>query len=558
MPLVDLRAGAPHPSTIGDTVGTTVHTSTQTYSNVSALTVSFETFTNRNGRAVLITGTTNLIIFEDCTFRDIADLGGVNGGYRFGLIRIDALVTNVIFRRCRFENISSVAWQAFRNDLFEVYGTGFLFEDCHVDTVWSDQSQGSYASGDEGNRVFYFGSTADQVTIRRSTFVGTLPNSDGPGRNWAQFDRCGNVTATELSYNVVIGAGWLASSFEDMLNFYLCGGVSAADPIRVHHNYMANGGSSTSGTAVIFGDGDVTIQTAHVWAYENYIVDPGFVGMGIYGGNDGLMDANVIYARGEASQYSVGMYLQHARFDQNPTETFGTPDCRDNTVSNNRVWFVNSQSPGGVNHFWNSGSTTNPTITGNTWGDGTLTFAQMTDVTQGPSTIAATVGVPLNYDLKVDGASWTLGDTYALDVGESTPPGLTLNADGTVTGTPTGSGGTFDIVVTNAHGNTATATVTVNVSGGVSFEITNPPDTATGVTNPQTSSGTGPVSGDYQVRHENGSLVDNGTAWVTDTDPDEHWLPASWASEAWTADDPTTTFPEDGSTHLERARYYPS
>jgi len=70
-----------------------------------------------------------------------------------------------------------------------------------------------------------------------------------------------------------------------------------------------------------------------------------------------------------------------------------------------------------------------------------------------PTQGTATVGTPFSSSVPVSGG--TPPYTYALNTG-SLPPGLTLNPDGTITGTPTSAGSfTFSIKVTDSMGMTA-------------------------------------------------------------------------------------------------------
>ncbi len=74
------------------------------------------------------------------------------------------------------------------------------------------------------------------------------------------------------------------------------------------------------------------------------------------------------------------------------------------------------------------------------------------------------VGVAYNASLAVTGATGTVTWTQPLSGSFALPPGLTLNANGTITGTPTSAGAyVIDVLATDGSGNTATNTFTINI-----------------------------------------------------------------------------------------------
>ncbi|MBJ7329957.1 MAG: fibronectin type III domain-containing protein [Solirubrobacteraceae bacterium] len=123
-----------------------------------------------------------------------------------------------------------------------------------------------------------------------------------------------------------------------------------------------------------------------------------------------------------------------------------------------------------------------------------------------------TVGTPYSRSVTASGANAPL--TFTLTGAGTFPSGVTLQADGSVTGTPTTSGTfTFGVLVTNSNGTTATGNVTVTMVASASPPPTlaaAPQSTSLVVafTPPADPSAGGPSTG-YQV-----SLDDGGT-WQT-------------------------------------------
>jgi len=90
----------------------------------------------------------------------------------------------------------------------------------------------------------------------------------------------------------------------------------------------------------------------------------------------------------------------------------------------------------------------------------TLTFVTSSPLTNGTQNSA--------YSNAIVAASGSGTYTYVVTVG-STPTGITLNSDGTLTGTPTGTGtSNFTVKATDSFGNTGSQAyqLTINASGG--------------------------------------------------------------------------------------------
>lgn len=546
MPLENLRAGAD--TNNGDRLGTTTYTSEQTYS--STQTVTDKTFTKPSvadgNPAVTVSGGT--VTFEYCTFTNIGTSAGyTGGGYRFGLIDLTSGATSVVFNNCVFDGFGSIAAQGNRNNMMHV-NCPLTMYNCRITNVYSDQSLPNYTSGDEGNRCIWCNSAADNLDVTYCTF-------DNPGRNVLQISNSSTMSGSQFSHNVVFGSTHNDSEFEDMINLYLAGGTSTNDRLEIKSNYLANGGPSSSGTAIIAGDGNGSTNLNWVEVDNNYVVNPGNVGIAMYGGSNSFQTNNKVYATEGSTSQSVGMYT--ADFN-NTNSSVGTPAMDSNTVSNNRVYFIKTP-PSTTSHFWDGSpdktTYTNHTSTGNVYGDTSLNFTNMRDIDCSNDSLTVAAGSPIStFNLFDTDTSYFRDDTYAV-VSGTMPAGLTLNSDGTITGTPTAPGSsTVTYQATNRWGLTDTANINLTVTGGTVtlFEITMPADDAIDVDTPITISGTAPNDGNndsiivrvYDVT--NATILSNwGDINVT----------YNAGAETWSADE-VVTIPQLGEEIQVKARRY--
>lgn len=105
---------------------------------------------------------------------------------------------------------------------------------------------------------------------------------------------------------------------------------------------------------------------------------------------------------------------------------------------------------------------------------------------------AGDIGVPYTHTFPASGG--TTPYTFSISVG-SLPPGLTLNTStGVVSGTPTGSGSSFTIKVTDFLSATATAPCSITINPNLSITCASPPTGSVGVSYTHTFPVTGGVS----------------------------------------------------------------
>lgn len=144
---------------------------------------------------------------------------------------------------------------------------------------------------------------------------------------------------------------------EDHVSLYKSGGTTTS-PIEVAYNRLRGGGPSTSGSGIMTGDSG----SDYLWVHHNTLVETANVGFAIAGGNHITMEQNRAFSPN--NPYSnVGAYIWAQ----------GGAACQDNTMTGNRTNWTNKD--GTPNHFWDGGNCQNTTMSGNVWGDSSLTAA---------------------------------------------------------------------------------------------------------------------------------------------------------------------------------------
>ena len=514
---------------VGDRVMTTTNTGTTSYTSANnGQTITDQTFTNSSGRVLSISGASN-ITFDHCTFENVANSIGVNGGYRYGLILISNC-TNITFTNCKFDNFANTSFQQYRNDMCHVLASsGILFTESLINDVNSDHTIGSYSSGDEGNRTFFVGSGSTGFKATYCTFVNG-------GRNLAQFDAVPSMADSGIQYCV-----WLeGTEAEDIINHYN-GGATSGGGLYHHYNYLhtgsATGGSSTG---TILGDGSSGADPQNVWVKDSIYINTGDVGINVAGGDFNEVTDNIIFASTSPQSDGVGLAINNFGYVQSTDS---------NTITGNRVSFTNLT---GRNDFWQGSGHTNTTWSNNT-SDNTLTLTDLEDVVAVNDSISVTTGVAMTpHEIADTDESYFRDDTYTI-VGGSLPTGLSMSSAGVISGTPTGSTSTITYQVENRLGSTDTGTVQVAVSGGTAFTISNPSDGSADVSSPVTFTGAGDNAWNVETRLENvtDSEVWDGSAEVPDTDSTANWISQTMSGGTW-SQGPITLQP--GKSYRYRAR----
>jgi hypothetical protein len=153
-----------------------------------------------------------------------------------------------------------------------------------------------------------------------------------------------------VQFNQVSGAGHLVECNvsdqaiggydggpEDHISMFSTSGT-AASPVRIRHNRLRGGGSS-SGGGIMTGD----FGSAYITVESNILVDPGQYGIAIAGGHDIKLLSNDVYAA-QNSWTNVGGYVWLQ----------STGECYGHEVRGNRINFTNRD--GVQNAFWDAGN----------------------------------------------------------------------------------------------------------------------------------------------------------------------------------------------------------
>jgi hypothetical protein len=140
---------------------------------------------------------------------------------------------------------------------------------------------------------------------------------------------------------------------EDHINLYETLGSSSAR-VEIAYNRVRGGHpTSTSGSGILAGDGQV--GSGWIWVHHNIVTNVRNVGMAIAGGSNITLENNRIYQNAAVIPINVGLY----------TNNYSANACTNAALLNNRVWTSNNNS------MWNSG-TCATTIKGQNLNDASL------------------------------------------------------------------------------------------------------------------------------------------------------------------------------------------
>ena len=333
---------------VGATVGF------QDLRNKSNVTLENVIISNPGGRCIDLTGARNITI-RNVTIQNCGTSTPVNGGYDAGLIRIEN-ASNITITNSTIEEISAERFGSSRNNAIQIRSSNNV--SITNNTIRNVRSNIDDKGSDKGSRAIKVEGSSSQISITGNHFYNA-------GRNAVQFSRVRNAAGISISNNTIEGRGRWDSDYEDMINLYSSSGTPQS-PIRISNNTLRNGGPSTSGTGMILGDGDAgTGPTEYVIAEGNRLIDPGHVGINLAGGNNLTIKNNTIVGTGNVPhKTTTGFVINHYGY---------SAECRNHTVTGNRVWMDNQHLPSGVNHTWIPNTcTSGVTVTGNVWGDSSL------------------------------------------------------------------------------------------------------------------------------------------------------------------------------------------
>ncbi len=348
---------AGHDGNVGCTQRCTTVRGVQSLDGRQGAVLENKIITNPGGRCLTVRNARNITI-RNVTFKDCGTSGKVSDGYDTGLVLIESS-QNVTIENTMFTNIASVGSIEKRNNALQIEDSpNTKIINSEFRDIRSDISQ---KSGDKGNRAIVIrGNNSDNLKIERNNFVN-------PGRNAVQMNRVRGVSGVEIAHNRIEGRGPWNSDFEDMINLYSSSGTPTSN-ILIKGNYMRNGGPSSTGTAMILGDGSPSAgPSQYITAEDNVIVDPGHVGISLAGGDHITIKNNKIFSNRSVPndrKTTVGFTMHHFRYSDR---------CFANTVIGNRVYQKNQLLSSGVNHVWDTRDC-GVQQSGNVWGDSSLNY----------------------------------------------------------------------------------------------------------------------------------------------------------------------------------------
>jgi hypothetical protein len=145
---------------------------------------------------------------------------------------------------------------------------------------------------------------------------------------------------------------------EDHINMYQSPGLTWSATEIAYNRLRGGHNRSNSGSGLVLGDGG----GGYVNAHHNTIVNVVNIGAGIAGGSNINIDSNRIFQQnGQARYVNLGLMV----WGQDGAECNGG-----HTVRGNRVWTVNSN--GEQNSFWDAGNCGRVEVSGNVFGDKSL------------------------------------------------------------------------------------------------------------------------------------------------------------------------------------------
>ena len=228
----------------------------------------------------------------------------------------------------------------------------------------------------------------------------------------------------------------------------------------------ASGGTSGDGIQFVVGSHGVTSATTSLSVTNNAIVDArngGISADGVSGKpnvNIGSTDSTggIVFDGTEGTVYGKVELQEDLEIGEG--ESLTIPDGASLTIGNDAT-LINEGTVTNNGTLTNNGKIENSgTLTGTISGNAppSITTPSLTD---------GTVGAAYTATLAADGepTSWT----WSAAAGSSTPPGLTLNNDGTITGTPTAAGTySFTVTATNDYGSDSKEfTLTIDQQGTI-------------------------------------------------------------------------------------------
>ena len=226
--------------------------------------------------------------------------------------------------------------------------------------VWINNSDNCTSIIVEGN---WIENTSSHIILQASEYATNVKIRGNYGRNPGQssgqsaggsflkLNWNGYTTGIEVHDNVS-RADWGIADTEDHISVFASGGQNA-NPIKIYNNKIQGSGPSRSGSGIMTGDVDEPNEwrrnIGDTEVYNNVLVNPGQVGIGLAGGIRVNIHDNDIFASATSpniDNQNGGLYVWR--------QGLFPGLCHSCTVQNNRVWWMSNYNGTGPyeNHDW--------------------------------------------------------------------------------------------------------------------------------------------------------------------------------------------------------------
>lgn len=206
----------------------------------------------------------------------------------------------------------------------------------------------------------YFENVSSAVRLRFSDGPLEVVDNEGlnTGRNFFQCDDCNGAGIRINRNSMVHTALYGADPLEDWINLHKSNG-DPSDWIQVNHNRARGHSSSLSGSFIMLGDGGGGNQEA----VGNIGINPGQVGIGIAGGHNIKVEANIMYSSAWEGS-NVAYYSANYSLESCGTHIFPGPNSSSPNLASWMCGNPSNCTPPAMNRAWTDGKCgiTNPEI----------------------------------------------------------------------------------------------------------------------------------------------------------------------------------------------------
>jgi len=227
--------------------------------------------------------------------------------------------SNITIKNCKF---SKSAFHAISAENV----SNLTIEDCVFDSV----ADGVLANSNTSNS--FNGGTSSGIKIRHNYFKNIMGGF--PGHHAVQFGGVNGGGGNQINYNSFENIH-NQSHVDDIVSLYKCY-ASVSDSIQIIGNWFRGGDYPTAnhtGGAITVGDNG----GSYVHVKSNILVNVVGGGIGNAGGNNMVFENNILYQSKELANpanHTDGLITKNF--------TAGITDCSNNTIQNNRVYYLSS------------------------------------------------------------------------------------------------------------------------------------------------------------------------------------------------------------------------